>query len=70
MFKLKKEDIIKIYNQGEVYEYIIEEIEEQNKTGKLYIKNSLDDRLILITCHKNNKSQVIYYSKLVSIKDI
>lgn len=70
LFKLKKEDIIKIYNQGKVYKYIIEEIEEQNKTGKLYIKNSLDDRLILITCHKNNKSQVIYYSKLVSIKDI
>ena len=46
-------------------------IEEQNKTGSLYIKENLNERLILITCSKNNsKTQMIYYSNLKSISDI
>lgn len=70
LYKLKKDDKVKIYYQDKIYEYIIESIEEQNKTGKLYLKEDANERLILITCHKNNKSQIIYYSKLKRIRDI
>lgn len=70
LFKLKIKDKVKIYYENKIYEYEINEIEEQNKTGKLYLKEDLNERLILITCHKNNKTQVIYYSNLKSIKDI
>lgn len=71
LYKLQVKDIVKIYYQNKVYEYIIENIEEQNKTGKLYIKEDLNERLILITCTKNNnKTQMVYYCKLKSISDI
>lgn len=71
LYKLQVKDIIKIYYQNKIYEYIIESIEEQNKTGKLYLKEDLSERLIIITCTKNNnKTQMVYYSKLKSISDI
>lgn len=71
LYKLKENDIIKIYYQNKIYEYIINEIEEQNKTGKLYLKESYYEKLILITCTKNNnKTQIIYYSNLKSITDV
>ena len=70
LYKLKINDHIKIYYDNKIYEYTIQKIEEQNKTGKLYLENQLNERLILITCSQNNKNQVIYYSKLTSISDI
>ena len=71
LYKLKLKDDITIYYQNKVYKYIIEEIEEQNKTGNLYLKEDLNERIILITCTKNNnKTQMIYYGKLKSISDI
>lgn len=71
LYKLQIKDSINIFYQNKIYEYIVEDIEEQNKDGELYIKDELYERLILITCSKNNnKTQVIYYSKLRSIKDI
>lgn len=71
LYKLKIKDDITIYYQNKVYKYIIEEIEEQNKTGNLYLKEDLSERIILITCTKNNnKTQMIYYGKLKSISDI
>lgn len=70
LYKLKVNEPVKIYYNNQIYEYIVEEIEEQNKTGNLYLKEDLNERLILITCSKNNKTQVIYYCKLKSISDI
>lgn len=71
LYKLKIGDKLSIYYQNKLYEYIIEDIEEQDKTGSLYLKEDLNERLILITCTKNNnRTQMIYYSKLKSIKDI
>ncbi len=71
LYKLKLKDYIIVYYQNKVYKYIIEEIEEQNKTGNLYLKEDLNERIILITCTKNNnKTQMIYYGKLKSISDI
>ena len=71
LYKLKLKDNITIYYQNKVYKYVIEEIEEQNKTGNLYLKEDLNERIILITCTKNNnKTQMIYYGKLKSISDI
>lgn len=71
LYKLQYKDVVHIYFQNKLYEYIIEDIEEQDKTGNLYIKEDLKERLILITCtHKNAKTQTIYYAKLKSISDI
>ena len=71
LYKLQLKDVVHIYFQNKLYEYIIEEIEDQDKTGNLYIKEEFEERLILITCSKNNnKTQTLYYAKLKSIRDI
>lgn len=68
--KLKTNDIIKIYYENKIYEYKIKRVEEQNKTGTLYLKEDKAERLILITCHLKHNTQMIYYSYLANIKEI
>lgn len=71
LYKLKVQDTINIYYQNKIYEYQINEIENQSKTGELYLKESNSENLVLITCTKNNnKEQTIYYSKLLRIIDL
>ncbi len=71
LYKLLKGDIIKLYYHEKIYNYKIEDIEYQNKTGELYLKKTSNNNLILITCTKNDKNkQTIYYANLDSIEDI
>lgn len=70
LYELSKNDIINLYYKDNIYEYSIDEIEYQNKTGKLYLKPKTNN-IILITCTKNNKkTQTIYYASLKNIKKI
>lgn len=65
LYKLKEQDRVKIYTNGYLYEYEIKEIERQEKTGELYIKEEKGHTLILITCtYQDKKTQTIYYAKL------
>lgn len=65
LYKVKVGDIVKIYYNDNLFIYEIKEIEEQAKTGVLYIKRYLEDRITLITCTKDNeKTQTIYYGIL------
>lgn len=70
LYELSKNDIVNLYYKDKIYEYKIDEIEYQNKTGKLYLKPKVNN-IILITCTKNNKkTQTIYYASLKNIKKI
>ena len=65
LYKLKVNDIVKISYNNYSYTYKIKEIEEQAKTGTLYLKEEYAPMLTLITCTKNNKNtQTIYYASL------
>lgn len=61
--QLNANDKIIIYNDNNIYNYEIKDIEYQLKTGELYLNKNY--QLILITCTKNNpQTQTIYYAKL------
>ena len=65
LYKLKIKDEVKLYYHNYIYTYEIKEIEEQNKTGEVYLKENKEDVIVLITCTKNNKNtQTIYYGYL------
>jgi len=71
LYKLKTNDTIYLYFNSFKYEYEIQEIEYQNKTGSLYIKEGFDNMITLITCTYNNQNtQTIYYGKLKNIENI
>lgn len=63
--KLKINDEVILYYNGTKSIYEISDIEEQLKTGALYLKENNNKMITLITCSKNNsKTQKIYYGKL------
>lgn len=65
LYKLKLKDEIKLYYDDAIWTYEIEDIEYQNKTGILYLKEENKDMITLITCTKNDSStQTIYYGIL------
>lgn len=71
LYKLDINDKIKLYYNHVIYEYEIKEIEYQNKTGELYLKQEYNDTLTLITCTYNDKNtQTIYYASLKNIINI
>ena len=65
LYLLDVEDEVKFYYQGSIWVYEILEIENQEKTGTLYLKEDYPDMITLITCTKGNSSlQTIYYGAL------
>ena len=65
LYKLQLKDEIKLYYDNYIWIYEIIDIEYQNKTGILYLKEENEDMITLITCTKNNSTtQTIYYGIL------
>ena len=62
---MQLKDEIKLYYDNYIWIYEIIDIEYQNKTGILYLKEENEDMITLITCTKNNSTtQTIYYGIL------
>lgn len=71
LYKLREKDILKLYYNNNLYIYEINDIEYQDKTGTLYLKQEKEDMLTLITCTLNDKKhQTIYYAKLKDVSKI
>ena len=71
LYKLRKGDAIKLYFNNLVYEYEISEIEYQEKTGNLFLKQDFENMITLITCTYNNKkTQTIYYAFMKNNENI
>ena len=65
LYKLEKNDEIKLYYDGYLWYYEIIKIEYQDKTGVLYLLEKDEDMITLITCTKgDNETQTIYYGVL------
>ena len=69
LYKLSVGDEAKIYYKGKVYTYIIVNIYDVPKVGKITINRDINKTcLTLITCTKNNKtSQTVYILELTSV---
>lgn len=66
LYKLSLMDTVNLYYQDYIYIYEIKEIEYQEKTGELYIKEEYENMLTLITCtYNDNQTQTIYYASLL-----
>lgn len=71
LYLLNIGDIVNLYYQNKIYTYEIINIEEQEKTGILYLKENKEDTLILITCtYHNRKTQTILYAICKNIQNI
>lgn len=67
LYHLEVKDEVKVYFDEKVWNYEIEEIEYQDKTGVLYLKDDYSNMITLITCTKgDSKKQTIYYGFLKS----
>lgn len=65
LYLLDENSFVTLYYQGVKWIYEIVDIEEQDKTGVLYLKEDYPHMLTLITCTKGNSStQTIYYGAL------
>ena len=65
LYKLNVNDEVMLYYNNTLWIYEIKEIEYQDKTGKLYIKEDYKEMITLITCTKNDSTkQTIYYAAL------
>lgn len=65
LYKLDVGDEIKLYYNGYLWIYEIQEIEYQAKTGKLYLKENNTSQITLITCTKDDSTtQTLYYGIL------
>ena len=71
LYQLEVKDAIFVYYQGKKWTYEIQEIEYQDKTGILYLKEDYPDMITLITCTKNDSdTQTIYYGVLKKSQNI
>ncbi len=70
LYKLNIKDQVNLYYHNKIYNYEIFEITTEPKTGTLYLKDSYQNLITLITCTKNdNSSQTIYYGTLKSVNN-
>lgn len=71
LYLLEESDLITLYYQGVKWLYEIVDIEEQEKTGVLYLKEDYPQMITLITCTKgNSNTQTIYYGVLKESKSL
>ena len=69
LYKLDINDDVYIYYKNKLYKYKIANYYEENKNGKITIKdNSKKSKLILTTC-KNKNKQLIYIGHLKEVID-
>lgn len=70
LYKLKLNDIAKVYYNGKVYKYSIVDIYLEDKDGSINIKRDLNKTtLTLITCTKNDKlHQTVYILQLIGVE--
>ena len=65
LYKLDIGDEVNLYYNGYLWVYAIVEIEYQEKTGILYLKEDYKQMITLITCTKDDQTkQTIYYGVL------
>lgn len=71
LYKLNKEDIIKVKYKNKTYTYEIKNIYKQPKIGTIAIyRNYNKTTITLITCTNNDsKTQTIYIGELIDIKE-
>lgn len=71
LYLLEIGDLVKFYYQDKIWIYEIQDIEYQDKTGVLYLKEDFKEMLTLITCTKGDKDkQTIYYAMLKECQNI
>ena len=71
LYQLELNDVVSIYYDGKLWTYEIREIEYQEKTGVLYLKEDYPNMITLITCTKNNHdTQTIYYGVLKNSQNL
>lgn len=71
LYLLKVSDTVKLYYQGMIWYYEIVDIEYQEKTGILYLKEDFEQMITLITCTKDDaNTQTVYYGILKDTKRI
>jgi len=65
--KLEINDIIIINYQNNDYKYIVNEIYEEEKNGKITVNHNIHENyLVLTTCSKNKNQQLVITSKLIN----
>lgn len=71
LYFLELNDLISIYYQGTKWIYEVVDIEYQNKTGVLYLKEDFLHMITLITCTKgSSNTQTIYYGRLKDFESL
>lgn len=71
LYLLKENDLVALYYQDIKWIYEIVDIEYQDKTGVLYLKEDYSHMITLITCTKgNSNTQTIYYGVLKESKSL
>ena len=71
LYLLELGDVGKFYYQDKIWIYEIQDIEYQDKTGVLYLKEDFKEMITLITCTKGNKNkQTIYYGALKECQNV
>lgn len=71
LYLLKIGDVVKFYYQDKIWIYEIQDIEYQDKTGVLYLKEDFREMITLITCTKGDKNkQTIYYGALKECQNV
>ena len=64
--KLNIDDFIYIDINGNTYQYVINNIYEEDKNGLITINHNINEKyLVLTTCSKNSNKQLIITSKLI-----
>ena len=65
LYKLEIGDEVNFYYEGKDWSYEIVDIEFQDKTGVLYLKEDFPNMIVLITCTKGDSgTQTVYYGVL------
>ena len=65
--KLTINDIINLDINNNSYQYIVNDIYEMDKNGKIMVNHNIHDNyLVLTTCSKNKDKQLIIVSKMVN----
>lgn len=62
--KIQLEDEVVLDYEGRTYKYLVNEIKEVNKTGSVELELDYQDGLILMTCKRGEKKQIVVICKL------
>ncbi len=71
LYQLEIGDEVDFYYDGKDWSYEIVDIEFQDKTGVLYLKEDFPNMIVLITCTKGDSgTQTVYYGVLNETKNL